>query len=106
MHIKLALDRIFRILDEDDPVKHANNLRSLLDSMRKGLNRSGVDDEVIDFVNEYIDSWLVDEAIEEDIDSFIEETNDVYDKIVVEDEEDDDDDDDDDLDDADMDEDY
>lgn len=105
MHIKLALDRIFRILDEDDPVKHANNLRLLLEGMRKGLNRSGVDDEVIDFVNEYIDSWTVEEAIEEDIDSFIEETNDVYDKVVGEDgaddddEEDDDDDDDDDIDD-------
>ena len=96
MHIKLALDKIFKILDEDDPAKHANNLRSLLTSMRKGLNRSGLDDEVIDFVNEYLDAWLVEDAIEEDIDSFIEETNDVYDKVVDEEEDDDDDDDDDD----------
>ena len=98
MHIKLALDRIFKILDEDDPAKHANNLRSLLTGMRKGLNRSGLDDEVIDFTNEYLDAWLVEDAIEEDIDSFIEETNDVYDKVIDEDEDDDDDDDDDELD--------
>ena len=96
MQINTALDKIFQILDEDDPVKHANNLRSLLNSIRKGLHRSGLDDEVQDDVNEYIDTWLVDEAIEEDIDSFIEETNDIYDKVVEEDEDDDDDDEDDD----------
>ena len=99
MQINTALDKIFQILDEDDPVKHANNLRSLLNSIRKGLHRSGLDDEIIDDVNEYIDTWLVDEAIEEDIDSFIEETNDIYDKVVEEDDEDDDDEDDDDEDD-------
>lgn len=96
MQITTALDRIFKILDEDDPAKNANSLRSLLTSMRKGLRRSGLDDEIMDDVNEYIDTWLVDDAIEEDIDSFIEETNDVYDKVVDEDEEDDDDDEDDD----------
>ena len=96
MHVKLALNKIFMILDEDAPEKSADKLRSLLEGMRKGVNRSGLDDEAIDAVNEYLDSWLVDDAIEEDIDSFIEETNDVYDQVVDEEEEDDDDDDDDD----------
>ena len=51
MHIKLALNKIFKILDEDDPAKHANSLRILLGGMKKGLHRSGLDDEVIDFVS-------------------------------------------------------
>lgn len=103
MHIRLALDRIFKIFDEDDPAKHANHLRTLLAGMQKGLNHSGLDDEVIDFVNEYLETWLVDEAIEEDIDSFIEESNDVYDKVIVEEDEDDEMDDDEDEDDIDED---
>ena len=101
MHIKLALNKIFKILDEDDPAKHANSLRILLGGMKKGLHRSGLDDEVIDFVSEYLDAWLVEEAIEEDIDSFIEETNDVYDKVNDEDEDDDDEEEDEDDDDED-----
>ncbi len=95
MHVRLALKQIYEIIDGDDPVRYANKLRTLLKKMRKGLDRSDIDDEVVEFTNEYIDTWLVDEAIEEDIDSFIEETGDVYDKIVDEDDDDDDDDDDD-----------
>ena len=101
MHIKLALNNIFTILDGDDPAKHASSLRHQLEGMKRGLNRSGLDDEVIDLVNEYLETWLVDDAIEEDIDSFIEETNDVYAEVVDEDEEEDeeDEDDEDDIDD-------
>ena len=91
MQINTALDKIFVILDEDDPVKHADTLRSLLSSIQKGLHRSGLDDEIIDCVSEYVDTWTVDEAIEEDIDSFIEETNDIYERVVGEDEDEDDD---------------
>ena len=92
MHIKLALKQIYEIIDGDDPARYAGKLRTLLKKMRKGLDSSDIDDEVIEFVNEYIDTWLVDEAIEEDIDSFIEETGDVYDKIIDDDDDDDDDD--------------
>ena len=101
MHVKLALNKIFMVLDGDTPENDADKLRSLLHGMRKGVHRSGLDDEAIDAVNEYLDTWLVDDAIEEDIDSFIEETNDIYDRVVDEEEEDDDDDDDDDSDDED-----
>ena len=91
MHIRTALTNIYAILDEDDPLKHSNKLRRLLGAMRNSLERSGLDDEVIDLINEYLDAWLVEDAIEEDIDSFIEETNDIYDKVVDEDEEDEED---------------
>ena len=93
MHVKLALNRLLMILDEDNPLDYVGKLRALLVGMRKGLERSGLDDEVIDFIDEYLDCWLVDNAIEEDIDSFIEETNDIYDRVVGDDEDDDEDDD-------------
>ncbi len=91
MRVNVALTRIFSYLDDDNPLDHAKALRSLLRGMRKGLDRSGLDAEVIDFINEYIDVWLVPHAIEEDIDSFHEESNDVRDKIGLEDEEEEDD---------------
>ncbi len=94
MHIKLALNNIYLILDEDDPAKHASRLRHQLEGMKRGINRSGLDDEVIDLVNEYIETWLVEDAIEEDIDSFVEETNDIYNEVVGDEEEDEDDEDD------------
>lgn len=90
MNLNLSLDKIFSILDEDDPVKHAGGLRSILKTIKKGVRRSGLDDEILDMLNEYLDSWLADGAIEEDIDSFIEETNDIYEKVVDEDDGDDD----------------
>ena len=107
MHIQTALTNIYNILDEDDPLKHANQLRRLLNAIKVSVERNGLDDEHIDLVTEYLDNWLVEDAIEEDIDSFIEETNDVYDKIVGDDEEDDDEEDDEeDLDDDMMDDDF
>lgn len=96
MQVITALNKIMGILDQEDPVKQASTLRTLLSNMQKGVNRSGLDDEVIDSVNEYIDTWIVDEAIEEDIDSFAEETDLIYEQIVEEEDEDDDDYDDDD----------
>lgn len=81
MRVNAALTRIFSYLDDDNPLDHVKSLRALLVSMRKGLDRSGLDAEVIDFINEYIDTWLVPHAIEEDIDSFHEETNDVQEKV-------------------------
>lgn len=89
VNLNLSLDKIFAILDEDDPVKHAGGLRSILKAIKKGVRRSGLDDEVLDMLNEYLDSWLADGALEEDIDSFIEETNDIYEKVVDEDSDDD-----------------
>ncbi len=103
MRVNAALTRIFSYLDDDNPHAHVKSLRALLASMRKGLDRSGLDAEVIDFINEYIDTWLIPHAIEEDIDSFYEETNDVKEKVCLdednEDDEDDEDEDDDNFDD-------
>lgn len=92
MRVNAALTRIFSYLDDDNPHAHVKSLRALLASMRKGLDRSGLDAEVIDFINEYIDTWLIPHAIEEDIDSFCEETNDVKEKVCFDDEEDEDED--------------
>ncbi|MBR4986199.1 MAG: hypothetical protein IKY83_10740 [Proteobacteria bacterium] len=99
MHIRTALTHIYSILDEDEPLKHVGQLRRLLNGMRLGLEQSGLDDDALELAHEYLDTWLVEDAIKEDIDSFIEETNDIYEKVVGEDEEEDDEDDGDDLDD-------
>ena len=106
MRVNTALTRISSYLDDDNPLAYVKSLRALLASMRKGLDRSGLDAEVIDFINEYIDTWLVPHAIEEDIDSFQEETNDVLEKVTLDDEDDNEDETDIDDDDSMMDEDY
>jgi len=88
--LRSALEKIYTIIDEDDPAKHASALRRILKGMRKSLRRGELDDEMVDMVEEYLDNWLADDAIEEDIDSFIEDTNDVYDAFADEEEEEDD----------------
>jgi len=88
--LRSALEKIYAILDADDPAKHASALRRILKGMKKSLQRGELDDEMVDMVEEYLDNWLADDAIEEDIDSFVEDTNDVYDTFVDEEEDDDD----------------
>ena len=94
MQIVPALNKIMGILDQEDPTKYLSSLLSLLGNMEKSAARSGLDDEILDMIHDYTEAWTVEGAIEEDIDSFAEETYAIYDAIAEDDEGDEDDEDD------------
>lgn len=92
MQVIPALNKIIDILDQEDPTKYLSQLLSLLGSLEKSAGRTGLDDEILDMIHDYVEAWTVEGAIEEDIDSFAEDTEAIYD-VLAEDEEDEDDDD-------------
>ena len=94
MQIVPALNKIMGILDQEDPTKYLSSLLSLLGNMEKSAARSGLDDEILDMIHDYTEAWTVEAAIDEDIDSFAEETYAIYAAIAEDDEDDQDDEDD------------
>ncbi len=84
------LTTLEKILDFADPSEHADDIRAMLVKIKKGLRKSVDDEELRDYVNEYLDAWLEADAIEDDPDAFKEETQDLLEELEEDEDEDED----------------
>jgi len=85
-----VLSTLQAILDQhDDPAESADEIRAQLVKVKKALRKSVDDEELREYISDYLEAWMEPDAIEDDAEAFTDETREIIDELGAQDDDED-----------------